>query len=239
MYRELYDAKHRFLALSSTPATHVRLHQKGLRERLLCEACEALFNRFETYVADVLEGKYGICYQVRGDTVEIRDLDYTKTKLFLFSLLWRFGVTTVPELKEVNLGMHGVRLRHMLLTENPGDPLIYPCLITAIMLDGEHVGGLSGKPSLAQMHGQDVWRIVVAGIVFKFFVSEQPAVGIPDFLFLQKDGSITVPMRELTKIGFLCQDISRIEEAQRRRDGIGAGTGRERRTFAHGAKNAR
>jgi hypothetical protein len=224
MYKGMYDIKHRFLSLSTNPSQPVRFHQKGLRERLLCANCEGLLNRFESYAADVFNGNALKGYHRYGDKLEITGLDYTKFKLFLLSLLWRFGVTTVPQLRGVELGPHSERVRRMLLAGNPRDPLVYPCLMSAVMWDGEFLDGVFDQPSLLQIHGQDVWRIVVAGIVFRFFVSAQPPIDIPDCFFLQKNGSITVQMQEMTEIGFLWHDICENLEAQIKREAAETGT---------------
>jgi hypothetical protein len=219
MYQGMYDPKHRFLAISSTPSKRVRFHQKGLREQLLCADCERLFSRFETYAAEVFYGN-GVwrSYQRHGDIVEINGLDYKKLKLFLLSLLWRFGVTTVPQLKGAKLGPHSERLRQMLLAENPGDPALYRCLITVVMWEGKHFGGLIVPPCLSRMDGRHIWLITVAGIVFTFFVSAQLPVNVTAPAFLQKNGSMSIQMRDLTKIEFLHRYVCEIAEAERKRE---------------------
>lgn len=47
MYRQMYDVKHRFFAMTAMSSERVRLHQKGLREELLCDQCEQRFCRYE------------------------------------------------------------------------------------------------------------------------------------------------------------------------------------------------
>jgi hypothetical protein len=41
LYKALYDSKHRFQVISTNPSVRNSLEQKGLREPLLCKACEA------------------------------------------------------------------------------------------------------------------------------------------------------------------------------------------------------
>jgi hypothetical protein len=146
--------------------------------------------------------------------VEIHGLDYRRLKLFMLSLLWRFTVTTLRQFRGVNLGSDSERLRQMLIAENPGHPLDYPCLITAVVSEGEHFDDAIVRPSLARIGTHNVWRIVVPGFIFKFFVSPRPAVEVPSRLFLQNNGSLTIMIREITTIEFLCQDIREIVEAQ-------------------------
>jgi len=156
LYKEFYDPKHRFFSLSCTPSEREHLHQKGLRESLLCADCELLFSRFENYAAKVFYGNDVAASERHGDLLLLHDLDYNTLKLFLLSLLWRFGVTSIPELKGARLGPHAERLRSMLLTEDPGDPLTYPCMLTAVMWEGKHLGDLIVPPCLAKLGGQHI-----------------------------------------------------------------------------------
>src|SRR5437870_3517058 len=48
-YKPLYDSKHRFFRISSSPEKHDTTLQKGLRERLLCQQCETRLSRYEGY----------------------------------------------------------------------------------------------------------------------------------------------------------------------------------------------
>src|SRR5256885_7584163 len=102
MHAGMYDDKHRFFGLSSTPERPVRFFQKGLREQLLCDDCEQQFSRYEKYASRVF---YGEDIQVQPVEVGmlLSGLDYRRLKLFLLSLLWRFSVTKLEHLKGANL----------------------------------------------------------------------------------------------------------------------------------------
>jgi hypothetical protein len=144
-------------------------------------------------------------------------LDYTKMKLFLMSLLWRFGVTSLEFFKGARLGKHGESLSKMLLVGDPGDPETYPCFLTAVTWQGKHIGDLLVPPCLARMQGHHIWSFVVAGIVMTFFVSSHVPKLIPLPAFLQKDGSMIVTTREITEIELLYRFASDIADAQRKR----------------------
>src|SRR6266487_81589 len=82
LYKQMYDPKHRFFALSCTPSERERQHQKGLREFLLCADCELLFSGFENYAAKVFYGKDVAASKHHGDLLVLHDLDYKALKLF-------------------------------------------------------------------------------------------------------------------------------------------------------------
>lgn len=219
LYKEMYDPKHRFFALSCDASDRERWHQKGLREPLLCADCEILFSRFEGYAAKVFYGGGVASSQRHQDLLVLHGLDYASLKLFFLSLLWRFGVTSIAELKGASLGPHSERLRKMLLAQDPGDPLTYPCMLTAVMWEGKHLGDLIVPPCLARIGGQHIWSIVVAGIVFTFFVAKHIPVAAPAPAFLQKTGTMIIQVKDMRRIDFLYRFACEIGEARRRRKG--------------------
>ncbi len=52
----MYDAKHRFVELSTDEAVRNRFRQKGLREKLLCQEDETRLSRWENYAKKALHG---------------------------------------------------------------------------------------------------------------------------------------------------------------------------------------
>ena len=87
LYKTLYDSKHRFHQISTTPEKRNEFLQKGLREPLLCDSCEQRLSDFERYASMVLNGGVGIGIQQRGKDVLLSGLDYKKLKLFQLSIL--------------------------------------------------------------------------------------------------------------------------------------------------------
>jgi hypothetical protein len=221
LYQDMYDEKHRFFGLSSNVETKDQLAQKGFREPLLCEDCEQQIGRYERYASGIFYG--GAAHQRKREEnlVHLSGLEYHPLKLFFLSLLWRMGITSIPELKGLELGKHEEILRDMLHREDPGDALAYPCLITAVMVDGKHVPDLITHGGVADMDGSRVWSFVAAGFVFSFFefgmttpVDIQPA-------FLSRVGTAVLSVQDITKISFLHEQLIEIAEAKRRRDAAG------------------
>lgn len=124
----VYDEKHRFCAFSTDPNVRVDTHQKGLREKLLCDTCEGRLNVWETYAKKVLFG--GVALDVEGDEqlgAIAHGVDYEKFKLFAMSLLWRASVSTLETFENVTLGPHEDKLRRLLLVGDAGERWRYGC----------------------------------------------------------------------------------------------------------------
>ena len=96
--------------------------QKGIRERLFCESCEQHFNEYfekpfreQWVIAQPLPNPW------TDESVHWVNVDYSSFKLFHLSVLFRAGVSTLPTYREVSLGKHQEKLRHLLLNRDPGE----------------------------------------------------------------------------------------------------------------------
>ena len=122
-YKLTYDAKpRRFHVVSATPSERESFEQKGLRERLLCRACEQEFGRWESYAKSALIDAKGVTITRHKDRITFHNLDYRQFRLFQLSLLWRMGVSTLPFFKDVALGPHEEKLRLALMRRTPSSP---------------------------------------------------------------------------------------------------------------------
>ena len=137
LYTSLYDDKHRFHEMSVIPEQNNSLHQKGVREPLLCAECEGLFSEWERYASLVLKGGVELSYRREGSLIYIGGLDYAKFRLFQLSVLWRAGVSSLPFFDAVGLGKHAEILRQLLLRGDPGRPFRYGCLMFGIKVEDE------------------------------------------------------------------------------------------------------
>jgi hypothetical protein len=218
MYQGMYDSKHRFLSISRDVSDRPRMHQKGFYEPLLCGDCEEKFSRYEGYAANVFYNNGAPSSTIEGSFITLRSVDYKKLKLFFLSLLWRFSVTTLNELKGASIGKHSEKLRMMLKSEDPGKELEYPFLLTAVMWQGNHIGDFIAPPMCAKLDAHHIWSFVVAGIVMSFYVSSHPQTHIPKEAFLDLAGTLRIDRKEITKIPYLHKFASEIQGANRARN---------------------
>ena len=129
------------------------------------------------------------------------------------------GITSIPELKGVELGKHEGMLRDMLQREDPGNALDSPCMITAVMIAGKHVPDLIAHGGEANMDGQRVWSFVAAGFVFSFFESGTAVPASVQPGFPSPTGEVIIAVQEISKISFLHRQLSEISEGKRLREG--------------------
>ena len=139
-YKPLYDHLHRFVALAEDPAQNNRFHQKGIQEKSLCVDCEALLCKYEKYAKEVLYDGLHARHDDQPEAFVFQNLNYDQFKLFELSILWRAGISSLPDFDEVTLGPHAERIRSMLLNEKPGESYQYGCAMffTRTNLEIEH-----------------------------------------------------------------------------------------------------
>jgi hypothetical protein len=218
LYSRMYDPKHRFFVISSAPEVDDRLFQKGLREPLLCEDCDnRVLSTYENYARRVLDGGEMIQTAIDRNDLRLRDLDYTRLRMFYLSLLWRMSVSKHPYFKEVSLGPHEEVLRRMLLEARPGEPDQYGLLCVAPVFGGQHLGNWMMPPDWVRMNGRRVYRCLIAGLLYCFFVGESPLPGHLMERFIQKNGSWVIRREKIEKIRFLADWCVRIGEAMNER----------------------
>ncbi|WP_414665133.1 hypothetical protein [Horticoccus sp. 23ND18S-11] len=169
-YGPMYDEKHRFFTVSSNPVKKDLTFQKGMREYLLCDVCEGSFGKNEKYFSELFFGGVSAEYADDGRHIHIKGIDYPKTKLMFMSILWRMSVSSLPFFDSVDLGPHEEKFRTMLLAENPGSAESYGVMAVAPYFEGKHLGHFITKPDIARITANRVYRCVMGGVLFLFYV---------------------------------------------------------------------
>ncbi len=144
--------------------------QDGFKERLLCAECEAKFGRLESYIKPRIVGAISKKVSRPPGHFVWAGWDYTKTKLFQLSLLWRMAISSLPIYSAVDLGKHE-EIRKMLLAEDPGEPWRYGCIPVLLTHLGNPVSDIFSQPERFNFKGQNGYRFIVAGMLWFILVS--------------------------------------------------------------------
>lgn len=178
-------------------------YYKTFAEKLLCSKCENLFSVWEDYASQFFYGGTPLTGKMHGNVLVLEDVDYTQMKLFLMSILWRFGVTTIPWFKGMKLGPHEERLRSLLNQSDPSEANVYGCNIAAVLHNRKHFEDLIIPPTAITDNGHRCQRIVVGGYIFQYFVSTHEVVHDSSIGMLQKSGRLFIAFLEMRDIPFL------------------------------------
>jgi len=216
LYKPMYDDKHRFLLISSDPNRREEFIQKGLREKLLCHQCEQRFSVWENYGRGVIYGGAMLRTKQEPGCLRLKDVDYAKFRLFLHSLLWRMSVSEHHFFAAVNLGPYEEKLRLMLMADDPGDECRFPCLINGVLMNGQ-AGNWFLPADRVKCFGLHSYRVVLGGMLFIFFVSSQKPPKEAMDLFLKRDTSFAIPVRDIRDIPFLADIGFELSQAMQAR----------------------
>lgn len=205
LYKPLYDSKHRFFRLSTGEKPKRPFEQKGVRERLLCSDCEGQFSVYERYARGVLHGGEPIQIKTDDSRGFEAGVDYVRFKLFELSLLWRMGVSSLPEFNDVLLGSHERKIRKMLREETPGDTADYGCFLIWPVSHRQIFDQLIMSMGMVKIMKVQCCRLVLAGMCWFFFLSRDAVDPRQEGLFLQSSGHLRIMRGDFGLDGYLIQ----------------------------------
>lgn len=219
-YKALYDEKHRFIAYADDPNQKNEVLQLGIREELLCEDCEQILNKHETYAKQVLYDGLHAQHDDRPDAFVFQGLEYDKFKLFQLSILWRAGISTLAGFRAVTLGPHAETIRKMLIAQNPGEPYQYGCVMFFTRTDMEVEQYIMMMPRAAKFVSHRGFLFLFGGIFWHYIVSKHSHLFPHPANFLSKEGTLLVQRdTEGVAAQILQDDVSQLvsTELQRRK----------------------
>lgn len=113
--------------------TLIRYEISSWWEYLLCGKCEDIISEYERYFFSALRGKGGVKLNYHQLGLTFQNLNYSKFKLFLTSLLWRAGVSKQPVFSKVSLSEKYLEeARLSLLYNSPLGAMKLGCKISAL-----------------------------------------------------------------------------------------------------------
>lgn len=146
MYWELFDEKHRMVRTQGLDISSAKRIQSGEKEsNILCQQCDnEIIGKLEGYASRALfSGKGEDVKKIRTEnqlhpdgiltSTFCKNVDYTKFKLFLLSMLWRASISKLDFFKEVELGPKEECLRRMIFQNMPLSQLDFPCFISSFI----------------------------------------------------------------------------------------------------------
>jgi len=129
LHSDLFDKNHKLIKFDTADLVkgNNRISKPSSGEYeggLLCDKCDnQLLGKYETYISNVLKNNLNSnekinCQRTTNQNgmsfIKVENLDFKKTKLFLLSLLWRAGISSRKDYKEVQLGPYQEKLRKQL-----------------------------------------------------------------------------------------------------------------------------
>ena len=116
----------------------VQIWQNGVwDDTIVCSTCEERMCEWDSYGFQILGGPPGgDSFPKSESDIEafvLKNVDYTKLKLFALSILWRASVSSQPFFARINLGPHEPIIGKMLLQGTPGPFNDYAVFISRLV----------------------------------------------------------------------------------------------------------
>jgi hypothetical protein len=200
----MYDEKHRFIDAYDLRNEKCRFRQKGFSEPLLCRDCEARFARYERHSRRIFVDPLPAPRAGAERFFDLPNVDVSKLRYFLLSILWRSGVARSEMFAHVDLGeKHAEILRCHLLEGQPPPYDQYGCFVSALHHDGAPMKDVVVEPTYCRVDGHKVYRFVFAGIVLYCFVTGHPVAEKWRRLFLGYSDRVTIYRSDLPALRFM------------------------------------
>jgi hypothetical protein len=186
LHKELYDENHRLRKFHPSDLTKQNPKietppSASYEGGLLCNKCDnETIGNYETYISNVLKNNlskknkltYHKVQNIHGIKIlEIENLNYNKTKLFLLSLLWRAHISTKKEFSSVNLGPYAEKIRLQIFNGIASEENDLQIMIFSF----EKEGGFStfiGSPIRHKIEHTTYYSILILGYVILFHLKE-------------------------------------------------------------------
>jgi len=149
MYKDLYGTEHKLVLVGLEKLERKGITYSGFFEKnILCANCDnELLSSLECYASSTIfnSGNSKKRQQIKIEdifgrdglpSVRYHDLDYSKIKLFLLSILWRAHISTNQFFETVQLGQYAEKIRTMLINKDAGEEDFLETCIVKIKNDG-------------------------------------------------------------------------------------------------------
>ena len=160
-------------------------------------------SRWEHYAQKVIFGDVTQLVATQGKFIRLGGISYTEFKLYLMSLIWRMGVSTLDFFAGVKLGPYEQKLRHRLIHDDPGEPHEYPCIITGVLFQGKFEPAWISPPNLVKVDNAHCYRCIISGVLYCFYVTERGISIDASQVSINKAGNFLMSVERLEDIAFL------------------------------------
>lgn len=207
VYSNMYNQHHRLnevIVDAETNQQQIRTLPQGLYEGgLLCRECDTqVIGQYESYASKFLNcNNFGrnerpafTEAQIKGvEFLNCTNINYTKLKLFLLSLLWRADISSINNFKSVSLGPYREKIRNMIYSGDPSDDKDISIIILSWNNDNTAVPReYIFQPTRHKNNGKTHYVILLQGYMFVYYISPDNLLAQFENCRLKSDNTLKV-----------------------------------------------
>ncbi|TSD66410.1 hypothetical protein FFF34_003125 [Inquilinus sp. KBS0705] len=205
LYKDLFGADNRLVNINLSNFDEYHYTHSGFYDKdILCSDCDSsLLSKLETYASNCLyfrgseRSRSKIQTQLLGGgeilpAVRFHNLDYSKIKLFLLSILWRAHISRQPFFKDVNLGPYAERLRKMILENEPGKEEEFEVILLHVDTGKTRPEQGLYQPRKIRINGNYQYAFVINRIIYHYNISPHNKMSIYEKGIVKNDGILDI-----------------------------------------------
>jgi hypothetical protein len=165
--------------ISNSPGVNPKRAPAGFYDAsILCGPCDRRIGVWDQYGAELfIDGlsEFKPFPNARSPIALVRpSFDFDRLRLFVLSVLWRAGISSLPMFQRVRLGRYGDRLREMLRAEDPGQSDEFCTVLSVFTVNGglPTVSIPMADPFRERWNGTNAYRISF-GLVTAYVKTDQ------------------------------------------------------------------
>lgn len=187
LYKYVFNSKHSLTKFESNKKNKylpnfTRHHNGEYEGGILCKNCDnaIIGQSLENYGSPIFIQKilsnHITSTKFQGNGVSFNPLsgfDYQKFKVYLLSKLWRMSISNRSFFEDVDLENHEIKLRKMILNQDPGKVNEYPFILLDCNDKVLNLNGLIASPVRLIEDSISSYSVLIAGIVIIFQLTNE------------------------------------------------------------------
>jgi len=175
-YDKVYDEKHRFKPITADNFRNAKFMQKGYKENLLCPNCETKLSKIENITKKTLEdiGKQLSSdlkfTKLTDDYFLVEGIRYNEVKQCILSLIWRMGISKLPEFSLYDLGPYEEKLRYIIDKQIYVTTKQYPIFIKKVLVNGTYYPDILMTMNRSKIKFFNTQYILQSFIIYGFII---------------------------------------------------------------------
>lgn len=204
MYKGLFDEKHFIAPVDLIEFKRKKLQPNGFYDSdILCDDCDRkLLGSLESYSSIVIWGgkarqdQYPAfekkANQLNQKFLHLTNVNYTKFKLFLLSIIWRASISKQMIFDSVSLGEHEDKIRKMILENDPGRSYEYPVGVFVLTENSNHPTKMIANP-IKVKHGDNLsYLFLINGLVINYKIDGEEDKEFYDHIMINENNTMNV-----------------------------------------------
>lgn len=204
MYKGMFNDEHYLIQINTNfDSKSKKIHTGYFDKDILCSECDnEIISRYETYAKFVMySDNTNIKKQARLledglKDILISNIDYTKFKLFLLTILWRAHLSKQEPYKKVNLGKkHEEQLRLMIMNNDPKEIDDYSTTIMYLKQNTLPVK-MVGDFIKVRYNSHTAYMVVINEFLYMFNISKHDLLELSLKTTIDKENEMAIPVLE-------------------------------------------